>query len=274
LRGDMQPRLRLNGVAVDTVTVLNRRAVEYLENQRVRGDDSARFAAGELLAAFIGALGTVPSVWINHPVSNTMARHKLVQLAVAMQIGLDVPPSLLTNSLDLLREFTAIAGPLVYKTIGVHHMYGKRRVYTTPIDGVAVRQNDLNPCPAFVQSELRKRRDVRVTVVGERQFGACADSVVDDPVDWRYSNAARWRPWAIPQLISEQINQLMDYFKLTFAAIDFVETTAGEVVFLEVNPNGQWLWLQAATESDIAAAIADELNQQDRNLSAARPSTA
>jgi hypothetical protein len=36
-------------------------------------------------------------------------------------------------------------------------------------------------------------------------------------------------------------------------------TPEGEWVFLEVNPNGQWAWLQDETGLPIASAIADAL---------------
>ncbi len=31
---------------------------------------------------------------------------------------------------------------------------------------------------------------------------------------------------------------------LNFGAIDMILTPAGEYVFLEINPNGQWAWIQ------------------------------
>jgi len=46
---------------------------------------------------------------------------------------------------------------------------------------------------------------------------------------------------------------------LNYGALDFVITPAGDWRFLEVNPNGQWLWLADETGLPIAEAIADEL---------------
>ena len=43
---------------------------------------------------------------------------------------------------------------------------------------------------------------------------------------------------------------------LRFGAIDMVQTPSGEHVFLEINPNGQWLWIERATGLPIANAIA------------------
>ena len=40
-------------------------------------------------------------------------------------------------------------------------------------------------------------------------------------------------------------------------------TPSGEHVFLECNPNGQWLWIELATGMPISAAIADELTKYE-----------
>ena len=42
-------------------------------------------------------------------------------------------------------------------------------------------------------------------------------------------------------------------------AFDFIVTPSGEYVFLECNPNGQWLWIEMETELKISEAIADAL---------------
>jgi hypothetical protein len=124
---------------------------------------------------------------------------------------------------------------LTYKTIGVHQTYESGRVYTTPIDAATIEEPALDQCPAFLQIRLEKRRDIRVTVVPGRFFGASAD-VVGSHVDWRYANAGRWRAWAVPPQVEHFIAEIMAHFQLHFAAIDFVERTFGEIVFLEVNP--------------------------------------
>ena len=48
---------------------------------------------------------------------------------------------------------------------------------------------------------------------------------------------------------------------LAYGAFDFVVTRDGDVVFLECNPGGQWLWLEKATNLPISQAVADLLAQ-------------
>jgi glutathione synthase/RimK-type ligase-like ATP-grasp enzyme len=52
---------------------------------------------------------------------------------------------------------------------------------------------------------------------------------------------------------------------LQFAGIDLVQTPEGEYVFLEVNPSGQWLWLDDMLEFGISDAVAQWLSVDTRD---------
>lgn len=53
---------------------------------------------------------------------------------------------------------------------------------------------------------------------------------------------------------------------LNFGCFDLIVTPDGEYVFLECNPNGQWLWVELATGLPIAEAIADFLTIKTHKL--------
>lgn len=63
----------------------------------------------------------------------------------------------------------------------------------------------------------------------------------------------------LPQSVLDKLRQLMDRLHLAFGCIDLIKTPAGEYVFLEVNPSGQWLWLDDQLGLGISAAVADWL---------------
>ena len=52
---------------------------------------------------------------------------------------------------------------------------------------------------------------------------------------------------------------MMEDFNLIFGAFDFIVTPEDKWVFLEVNPNGQWLWLEQSLNLDISKKILDNL---------------
>jgi glutathione synthase/RimK-type ligase-like ATP-grasp enzyme len=65
----------------------------------------------------------------------------------------------------------------------------------------------------------------------------------------------------------------MDYFVLNYGAIDIIVTPEGRHVFLEVNPVGEFFWLERHPGLPIADAIADVLlGRAPRRLAAAASS--
>lgn len=62
-----------------------------------------------------------------------------------------------------------------------------------------------------------------------------------------------------PDGIIMKCYKLMDDFNLAFGAFDFIVTPENEWIFLEVNPNGQWLWLEKSLKLDISKKIIEYL---------------
>ena len=122
----------------------------------------------------------------------------------------------------------------------------------------------LSLCPVTFQELLRKSLEIRVTVVGQRIMSACIDSQVSARAthDWRRDGVRMiqdWRPYQLPVEIEEKILRLMDYFFLNYGAIDIILTPDERHVFLELNPSGEFFWLERAPGLHVSDAIADVL---------------
>jgi D-alanine-D-alanine ligase-like ATP-grasp enzyme len=63
----------------------------------------------------------------------------------------------------------------------------------------------------------------------------------------------------LPASIAEQCVRLTQSFNLRFSAIDLVLDVEGEYWFLEMNPNGQWAWVESRVGLPISETIVDEL---------------
>jgi glutathione synthase/RimK-type ligase-like ATP-grasp enzyme len=70
---------------------------------------------------------------------------------------------------------------------------------------------------------------------------------------------ADWNHYQLPLAIEEKILRLMDYFSLNYGAIDIILTLDGKHVFLELNPCGEFFWLERCPGLPISDAIADVL---------------
>ena len=126
--------------------------------------------------------------------------------------------------------------------------------------------DDARWTPSIYQERVPKDVDVRVTFVGDKVFAAAIHSQTDPAasVDWRKTENPDLphSRMDLPNLLIDQLRQLMTRLNLTFGCIDLVKTPDGGYVFLEVNPSGQWLWLDDQLDFGISAAVADWLVAQ------------
>ncbi|MFB7739948.1 hypothetical protein ACFC08_37630 [Streptomyces sp. NPDC056112] len=111
------------------------------------------------------------------------------------------------------------------------------------------------------QSWVDKDHEVRLTVVGERMFAAAIHAGSDAAYeDWRSDyGALTYTITTVPEQVAEGMRRLMDRLQLRYGAADFIVGPQGRWTFLEVNPCGQWDWIQGATGLPIAEAVADDL---------------
>lgn len=124
-------------------------------------------------------------------------------------------------------------------------------------------------CPVRVgrllitQEEIKKQYDVRVTVVGSQLFATAilSQEHEETTVDWRKGSRPDLQHERIdlPREVEEKCFALMKRLNLRYGAIDLVCDLQGKLWFLEINPNGQWAWIENLTGYPIAAAIVDEL---------------
>ncbi len=241
--------------------------------QRPVGMDSGiyDFCLRESRAALLGTLlGALPvdARWMSAPTAVWAAEQKILQLAVARQCGLLVPDTVVTSDPEVARAaFDRFGGQMIAKPVrtgyvevgGVPHA-----IFTS-----SVARNDLaemsgaDLSPVIYQPLIDKRCDVRVTVVGDQLFVAEIDSQCEPSarVDWRRTDdpLLPHNRGTLPIHVEVQIRELMRRLGLAYGALDFIATPDGRLIFLEVNPNGQWLWLDDQLGLGITSAIAEWL---------------
>lgn len=233
----------------------------HAEALRIIAQETAEFLA------YPAASGLVP--WVNNPTDNLRARRKFPQLRLAAELGLRVPRSLITNNPAQATEFHAeIGGRLLCKTMAAH---GFRRgadsffLFSRKIDtaGFTRHAAQVALCPTLLQEYIEKDHELRVTIFGDKVFACRIDSqsVAAAGTDWRQAD-----PFTIPHRMVEldptvttALHRMLAHYNLRFGAFDLIVTPTGETVFLELNPNGQWLWMELITGAPMAEAMADLL---------------
>lgn len=237
------------------------------------GTDPAerRHAAAEFTAALEGALALIPSDrWINRPSRNVDAGHKLEQLHRAHCHGFRLPKTLISQDPVAMRAFwKECRGEVIVKPLSSGYIERTGDAPDTLIYTNALRADDLarnaeiRRCPSLLQEKVRKQTDIRVNVVDGTLEAAelRADDAGTPRLDIRRNNMAdvTYRQIELPRRLVGRILRLVRSYGLRFAALDFLRHSDGEFVFLELNPNGQWAWLDQAgvtrTRDHLIAAL-------------------
>lgn len=222
----------------------------------------ARFAAAQVRHRLGGVLYAMPGCrYVNHPLRNAQAEYKPLQLAAAQRLGLTVPPTLVTNDIGQAREFIATHREVVYKVLRWTPYRQGETGLTTWTEPVTAGELDesVTVVPHLFQSRVDKVADLRVVVVGTRVFAVRIDS---DLLDWRQDySALSYSVVDLPDRLAKTLIAYLEHFHLASGSFDLAVDRAGDVHWLELNPNGQWGWLEDETELQLTAAFADLLEE-------------
>jgi len=209
--------------------------------------------------------------WVNPYGAGQVAEHKPYQLKVAREVGFDIPRTLMTNDPDeVMGFFERCKNGMIYKSFTPYIRARKDDgaelgVFTNCVSrrDLSVRRTQVALAPCIFQEYVPKSVELRVTVVGRQIFAAEIQSQKSERSkhDWRRYDFEN-TPYAaheLPQSVVDKIHKLMKRMGLVFGCLDFVLTPDGRYVFLEINPNGQWYWIEQLTGFLIADAFAEML---------------
>jgi hypothetical protein len=225
--------------------------------------------SSESAAALEGIWQTLDCLFIPGSLQNQYsAECKLHQLAVAAHLGFRIPRTLVTNRPDnLIRFFEECNGKVVSKAVmnpsvvWTGEIYG---IHTRPVNRRdLLSYQSISHCPSIFQEYVPKRIELRITVVGTRVFAAEIHSQDSNATrdDWRHYDIDHTRHFKhlLPPEIEQQCIELVKLLRLTFGAIDMIITPDNQYVFLEINQNGEWTWIEDLTKLEISDSIAELL---------------
>jgi hypothetical protein len=214
--------------------------------------------------ALLASLLRHPDIrWLSGVDSMTAAENKLSQYTTAARLGLIVPETHVTNlrtTFDRLDDDDFVAKPL-----GPGHFQHEDgswlTVFTERFDTTDPEDLELLEGPPFlVQQRLHAASHLRVTTVNDRAwvFRLASEGL---PIDWRQAEHAHhsWTHVA-DDGIGAMAVKLARAHGLGYSSQDWIETD-DEVVFLDLNPGGQWLFLPTPAAHEITTSIAEWLDE-------------
>lgn len=203
--------------------------------------------------------------WMSHPAKVQLAEAKIYQLSVAQSLGLTVPDTIVSNDAAQIRRFfEEKGGEIIAKPLRLGYFdYGDHQtaVFTSRVSAEDLSEDlPLQMAPVIYQELLPKLYDIRVTVVGDQLFAAAIDSqsIPSASLDWRRTESEELPHYTheLPAHLEQACLNYTAALGLNFGALDFVLTPQKEYVFLELNPNGQWVWIEEKLGFPISEAIA------------------
>ncbi|MBI4719627.1 MAG: MvdD family ATP-grasp ribosomal peptide maturase [Planctomycetes bacterium] len=229
-----------------------------------------RASVGESRVTILGMIASLDAFHLDPVTTIRHSSNKQLQLKVARDVGLETPRTLITNDPEAVRRFAArCPGGVVAKMLSSFAVFDEqgdeRVVFTNPVSEADLADLEgLRLCPMTFQERIAKRCELRVIVVGRQVFSAYIDSGMSSRAvhDWRRDGQGlleHWRPYPLPAAVAERLLLLMDRFDLNYGAADLIVTPDERHVFLEVNPVGEFLWLERYPGLPVAQALADTL---------------
>nr|QJS06271.1 ribosomal peptide maturase, rimK-like ATP-grasp domain protein [Pedobacter sp.] len=203
---------------------------------------------------------------INNPSATLMVHNKIYQLEIASEAGFIIPKSIFSNNPKQIDAFVLSIEPekAIFKTLTAYMNPTGLLTYTTIVDRSMInnKKGSIALAPGIYQEYSKKKFEVRVTVVGIEVFAVKINPPVDSDasIDWRSGITEDiYEKYELPTNVKSQILELHARFGLVYGAYDFILDENDNFIFLEVNPSGQWLWLERRLNMPISYNIANLL---------------
>ena len=140
-----------------------------------------------------------------------------------------------------------------------NELVGEGVLYTTRVETGSLA----GKFPWFVESEISAHKDITVAFVRGKLFAfSLHRDFLEHSVDWRRfaSPEQKWEGHLLPASMQEAVRGYMRALRLDYGRLDFLLDADSRYWFCEVNPNGQFAWLDLEDEHGLLSSITEEIS--------------
>jgi len=246
---DEQPCISLGTHQLESDDVLWLRQADHQAAEPEKGGPPSPSFFDELAYMF----ENLPVRCVNPYSAVRLVRNKAVQLRMAGASGLRIPATLMSNSPAAVREFfDQNPNNAICKAFATHVWQQQGSTDVTVTETFSLDRADLPAddevftySPAIYQEKVRKQFDVRTVLMGERVYSFAVRTPANS-LDWRHDAALRNASVdriATPAAVESGILRFAAAAGVCTGSLDFAVDRNGEWWFLEINEQGQFLWL-------------------------------
>lgn len=192
--------------------------------------------------------------WINNKEAASRANSKLLQLKLAVECGMIIPTTLCSNDPQDIRYFLLKHEEtgVIYKSLCLGNLMDDTENSLSHPMKLSFLQLPTNKLlqltPGIFQTEIRKKYDLRITYFGEYIVAAklnFQDQSVNQ-TDWHILSGQEIHvePYILPNSLEQQIKLFMRKMGLVFGTLDFIVSDDHEYIFIELNEQGQFFWIE------------------------------
>jgi glutathione synthase/RimK-type ligase-like ATP-grasp enzyme len=214
-------------------------------------NDSRAALLGVLLNEFMGT-------WVSDPLATRRAQNKLIQLRTAEAAGFRVPRTLVSSDPgEILRFCEMLSNRVVVKAIRGTRV---RSPLTTVLDpAVLEKEESLRLCPAIYQEYVPGSNHVRAHVFGDAVHAALIRST---HVDWRVDKTYSVMATQLDKEVETRLLTVVELLGLRMGIIDLKFDDSGAVTWLEINPQGQFLFIEGLCGMPLTETFSTFLRDQ------------
>ncbi len=246
--------LTLGAFSVDPGDVVWIRRPEQPQFNPKTSEADKKFAIQEyrsLYHSIAFLLETFPVWCINRYSASRFTIQKSVQLQIARRCGLKTPDTLMSNNPEMVRAFLQRGGRTVCKGF-TPHVWQKDGYSSVAITETFEISSDKLPsdevltyAPAIYQELVPKDYDIRMVLMGNHIYSYALRNT-KKALDWRQDAgfghvSAELVP--TPPDVEKGVLEFARQTGVCFGSLDFGVDAQGQWWFLEINEQGQFLWI-------------------------------
>lgn len=193
-------------------------------------------------------------VWINDPMATRMAENKLIQLRAAELAGFQVPQTLISNDPEVVNSFCMM---LDYQVV-VKPVRGtqKYHLFTRKLRAEHLEYDDsVRLSPAMYQQYIPGSSHIRAHCFGDKIYAVAIESA---DLDWREDLDVPFDFVKLSEQAESRLRDALAILGLRMGIVD-LKMNGSEPVWLEINPQGQFLFAEGLSGFDLTGAFVDFL---------------
>jgi glutathione synthase/RimK-type ligase-like ATP-grasp enzyme len=198
----------------------------------------------------------------------------MLQLNIAKEVGFNIPNTLITNNSESIKRFlqSNLNKRAVVKLIHHHRIDIGDSIYNffcKEVDKKVLKKlSYVNVTPILIQSKVPILAEIRITIVGDKIFATQLKSKGDTYSDIHSIDEHNLliKDLDLDKLISNKCMMIMEKLGLIISSIDLAVDIHNNVYFFEINPVGDWYWMENKTGSPITQTVCDLLKHKIKTI--------